>query len=444
FSGSGPAPGFDLCGFKFEEGKEEFWHANVRGFDTVHSGQYTIFSTNKTLRMVATSGKPNAETAVGKKSGWIDLERVRLEVYPREEWRQMYREALYLQKEHFWRADMSRINWQHTYEKYLQLLNRVKTRGEFSDLIWEMQGDLGTSHCYEMGGQYLRIPKFNIVGLLGAQFDFVKKSNSYKIRRIYRGDSWLSGQDSPLLAAKVGLKEGDEILKLNGHAFQHGNDIYTRMQNMNGVEVQLTVRRQGAKTTENVNVKALNEQKSVQYRDWVEANRAYVTKVSKGKLGYVHIPNMSIWGFSEFYRAFLTEIAKDGLVMDVRFNGGGNVSQHILKILAQKPLGVDLTRYQGTDIYPSYAIRGPIVGITNELAGSDGDIFSHSFKMMKLGKLIGKRTWGGVIGINSQYSLRDRTSVTQPEYSFWFNDVGWAVENYGTEPDIEVEITPED
>ena len=439
-----PSPGYDLCAFKFEENKEEFWHASVRGFDTVHGGQYVLFSANKTLRMVSSSGKPNSETVVGKKSGWIDLDRIRFEIHPREEWRQMYREAWYLQKEHFWRADMSQINWENTYKKYLTLLARVKTRGEFSDLIWEMQGDLGTSHCYEMGGQYLRVPKFNIVGLLGAEFDFLKKNNSFKVRRIYRGDSWLKGQDSPLLGAGVSMKEGDEILRLNGHGFLHANDIYTRLQNFSNVEIQLTIRRQGKKESENITVKALPEQKSVQYRDWVEANRAYVGKISKGKLGYVHIPNMGVWGYSEFYRGFLTEIAKDGLIVDVRFNGGGHVSQHILKVLAQKPLGVDLTRYQGTMIYPSYASRGPIIGLTNEHAGSDGDIFSHSFKMMKLGKLIGKRTWGGVIGINSQYSLRDRTMVTQPEYSYWFNDVGWNVENYGTDPDIEVEITPED
>jgi tricorn protease len=444
FSKNEPAAEFDLCGFKFEDNKEEFWHANVKSFNTARQSQYVLFNANKTLRLISTAAKPNSETGVSKKSGWIDLDRIRLEIHPKDEWKQMYREAWYLQKEHFWRADMSKIDWQNTYQKYLPLLARVKTRGEFSDLMWEMQGDLGTSHCYEMGGQYFRTPKVNIIGMLGAKFDFNLKSKTYKINRIFRGDSWLSGQDSPLLGPAVSLNEGDELLKINGHGFNLADDIYSRLQHQNNLEVQLTVKRKGKKETENVVVKTLSEQKSTQYRDWVETNRAHVHKLSKGKLGYVHIPNMGVWGYSEFYRYFLSEIVHDGLVVDVRFNGGGHVSQHILKILAQKPLGIDLTRYQGTSVYPVYAVRGPIVGITNELAGSDGDIFSHSFKMLKLGKLIGKRTWGGVIGINSQYSLRDRTRVTQPEYSFWFNDVGWQVENYGTDPDIEVDITPED
>jgi tricorn protease len=435
---------YDLCGFKFDDNKEEFWQANVAGFDTVHQGQYIVLASNNNLRFVPTTSKPNSESGVGKKSGWIDLDRIRLEIHPRDEWKQMYRETWALQKEHFWRADMSKVEWAKTFQKYLPLLERVKTRGELSDLIWEMQGDLGTSHSYEMGGQYFRSPKVNILGLLGAKVDFVKKTNSYKITRIYRGDSWRAGHDSPLLAASVGLREGDEIVKLNGHGFQQAMDIYSRLQHQNNIEILLTIRRQGKKDLENLTVKTLSQQKDVLYRDWVESNRDYVHRMSKGKLGYVHIPNMAVWGYSEFYRYLLSEIAFDGLIVDVRFNGGGHISQHVLKILAQKPLAITQSRHQGRFYYPAYAVRGPIVGITNESAGSDGDIFSHSFKMMKLGKLIGKRTWGGVIGINAQYALRDRTMVTQPEYSYWFNDVGWDVENYGTDPDIEVDITPED
>lgn len=439
-----PSGNFDLCGFKFEDNREEFWQAEVSSFNTVHQGQYVILNSGNYLRFIPSSAKPNNEPGISKKSGWIDLDRIRLEIHPREEWRQMYRETWQLQKEHFWRADMSKVEWAQTYKKYLPVLERAKTRSEFSDLIWEMQGDLGTSHSYEIGGQYLRNPNANIVGLLGAQVEYVKKTNSYKITRIYRGDSWKDGQESPLASMAVGLEVGDEIFQVNGHGFKHAMDIYSRLQHQNNVEVLLTVRRKGRRDFENVCVKTLTEQKSLLYRNWVENNREFVHRMSKGKLGYVHIPDMSVRGYSEFYRYFLSEIAYDGLIVDVRFNGGGHISQHVLKILAQKPLAITQSRYEGRYHYPMYAVRGPIVALTNELAGSDGDIFSHSFKMMKIGKLIGKRTWGGVIGINGQYALRDRTMVTQPEYSYWFNDVGWDVENYGTDPDIEVDITPED
>jgi tricorn protease len=436
---------FSLYSFKFEENKEERYVENIGSYELCHKSQYMVYRTkSRELRLVASGTKPGKDHNVGKKDGWIDLDRIRLQIHPREEWKQMYREAWYLQKEHFWRPDMSKVDWAQTYNNYLPLLSRVKTRAEFSDVVGEMQGDLGTSHAYEMGGQYYRRPHYNILGLLGAEFQFQEKTKSYKITRIYQGDSWLPGHDSPLSAPAVQLREGDEIYKVNGHGFNNAMDLDAKLQSQNRIEVQITVKRQGKKDQENITVKTLSSQSDLIYRDWVEANRKVVHQKSGGKLGYVHIPDMGAHGYAEFYRCFLEEYHRDGLVIDVRFNGGGHVSQHILKILAQKPMAINQTRYFARSYYPTYAIRGPMVAITNEFAGSDGDIFSHSFKLLNLGKLIGKRTWGGVIGINMQYSLRDRTTVSQPEYSFWFNDVGWDVENYGTEPDIEVEYTPED
>jgi len=150
-------------------------------------------------------------------------------------------------------------------------------------------------------------------------------------------------------------------------------------------------------------------------------------------------------GFAEFHRTYLSEFLYDGLIVDVRYNGGGYVSQLLLEKLNRKIIGYDTIRWsKHAATYPSEAVHGPIVALTNEFAGSDGDIFSHSFKLMKIGKLLGKRTWGGVIGINGQYSLVDGTITTQPEYSFWFKDVQWGVENYGTDPDIEIDNTPAD
>ena len=149
-------------------------------------------------------------------------------------------------------------------------------------------------------------------------------------------------------------------------------------------------------------------------------------------------------GYAEFHRGYLSEIDHDALIVDVRYNGGGHVSQLILEKLARRRIGYDWSRWGGIVPYPQESVAGPLVALTNEHAGSDGDIFCHSFKMMKLGPLIGKRTWGGVIGIFPRHSLVDGTITTQPEFSFWFDDVGWNVENYGTEPDIEVDITPQD
>jgi tricorn protease len=162
-------------------------------------------------------------------------------------------------------------------------------------------------------------------------------------------------------------------------------------------------------------------------------------------VGYVHIPDMGPNGYAEFHRAYLAEVDREGLVVDVRYNGGGHVSPLILEKLARHRVGYDASRWgQSPEPYPPESVLGPMVALTNEMAGSDGDIFSHGFKLMKLGPLLGKRTWGGVIGISPQHILADGTVTTQPEYSFWFQDVGWGVENYGTDPDIEVDNTPQD
>ena len=161
-------------------------------------------------------------------------------------------------------------------------------------------------------------------------------------------------------------------------------------------------------------------------------------------MGYVHVPDMGPHGYAEFHRYYFAEVSKEGLIVDVRFNGGGHVSQLILEKLARQRLGYDVPRWGKPRSYPDDAPMGPMVAVTNEYAGSDGDIFSHCFKLMKLGTLIGKRTWGGVIGIWPRHPMVDGTVVTQPEFSFWFTDVGWGVENYGTDPDIEVEMAPQD
>ena len=195
---------------------------------------------------------------------------------------------------------------------------------------------------------------------------------------------------------------------------------------------------------ENVVVTTLADEMPARYREWVERNRAWVHETSKGRVGYLHLPDMMSAGFAEFHRYFGTECDRDALIVDVRYNRGGHVSQLLLEKVARRRLGYDLTRWGQPEPYPIESPAGPVVALTNEHAGSDGDIFSHCFKLMKIGKLVGTRTWGGVIGINPRHKLVDGSETTQPEYSFWFTDVGFAVENYGTDPEIEVDNAPQD
>ena len=173
-------------------------------------------------------------------------------------------------------------------------------------------------------------------------------------------------------------------------------------------------------------------------------NRERVREATAGRVGYIHIPDMGPSGWSEFHRSYVAEVERDALVVDVRFNGGGHVSGLILEKLARRRIGWDVPRRGAPVSYPEDAPAGPMVAITNEYAGSDGDIFTHGFKLLRLGPVVGTRTWGGVIGIDIHQPLVDGSVTTQPEYAFWFEDVGWAVENYGSDPDEEVLFYPQD
>ncbi|MDB5100988.1 MAG: peptidase [Cyanobacteria bacterium RYN_339] len=377
----------------------------------------------------------------GKESGWLELGRVRVSIEPRAEWRQMYREAWRLQRDQFWTADMSSVDWQRVHELYLPLLERVSTRGEFSDLLWEMQGELGTSHAYEWGGDYRPVPRYD-QGHLGAEFAWDEAAKGYRLTRKLDGDHGDYGKDSPLNRVGLGVEVGDVLIAVGGQPLGPEVAPNQALVHQAGVEVALTFAGRDGGPARTVQARTLTGEWAVRYRGWVEGNRRRVHEATNGRIGYVHIPDMGAIGYAEFHRGFLGESQRDGLVVDVRNNGGGHVSQLILEKLARRRLGYDVARWGATAPYPDHAIEGPMVAITNEVAGSDGDIFSHCFKLMKLGPLIGKRTWGGVIGIWPRHALVDGTYTTQPEFSFWFKDVGWGVENYGTDPDIEVDIAP--
>lgn len=379
-------------------------------------------------------------TEPGRRSGWIDLDRASVEIVPRDEWAQMYREAWRLQSEEFWVEDMSDIDWDRVYDRYAALLPRVRTRGELSDLIWEMQGELGTSHAYEWGGDYREPPQYQR-GFLGADLSWNDARGGYIIDRIYRGDSWNRESDSPLAEPGQNIHEDDCIVAVGGTRLSSEVSPDHLLVNAAGRNVSLTLRNRKGEER-NVWVKALANESALRYRAWVDANRRIVHERTNERVGYVHIPDMGPWGFSEFHRGYLSEFDRKGLIVDVRYNRGGHVSALLLEKLVRKRVGYDTPRYGAPHPYPPESVAGPMVALTNQFAGSDGDIFSHCFKLYKLGPLVGKRTWGGVIGIEPYHHLVDGTLTTQPEFSFWFVDAGWRVENYGTEPDYEVDIAP--
>ncbi len=444
--------GAQVLGGDGPQGKVEAWDLHADKLETVAEGisDVTVTSDGKVMALragrrirVVPSGWKNdkgGKDEPGRESGWVDLGRLRVEVRPPDEWRQMFTEAWRLQRDYFWTPDMAGVDWVGVHDRYLPLLDRVACRSEFSDLLWEMQGELGTSHAYELGGDYRPEPKWSL-GFLGADLDY--RDGRWRIVRIPRGDSWNPKASSPLAAPGVGAAPGDVVVAVEGTEPTRTLPPDALLVDRGGTEVNVTLRR-GRRRPRTVVVRALASETDLRYRDWVERNREYVRDATGGRAGYLHIPDMVYRGFSEFHRAWEEEVDRDGLVVDVRFNRGGNVSQLLLEKLVRRRLGWRVTRWREPSPFPYDAPAGPMVCLTNEMAGSDGDIFSHTWKLHRLGPLIGTRTWGGVVGIWPQQSLVDGTLTTQPEFATWFTDVGFGVENYGTQPDIEVLVTPQD
>ena len=425
-----------LESFDFASVHRETLVDKIDSFSLSRDGKTLLLREGKRLRALEAGKKPDGKAAEGhpehsRQSGWVDLERVRVSVDPTLEWRQMLREVGRLQRDQFWVADMSGVDWQAVVRKYEPLVARISTRGELSDLIWEMQGELGTSHAYEMLGDHRKPPPWTL-GALAADF------RDNEIAYIARGDAWEAASDSPLNAVGVEAQVGERILAVNGQAVTRERPVSSLLVHQAGAKVELTLDKR------TVLVTLLKDEVPARYRDWVERNRRWVHERSKGRVGYVHLPDMMSAGFAEFHRYFIVECERDGLIMDVRYNRGGHVSQLLLEKCARKRIGYAFARWEKPLPYPEDSPFGPLVALTNEHAGSDGDIFSHCFKSMKIGPLVGKRTWGGVIGIYPRHPLVDGTTVTQPEFSFWFTDVGWAVENYGTDPTIEIDNAPQD
>jgi tricorn protease len=368
----------------------------------------------------------------------VDLDRVQVRYDPPSEWRQMMVETWRLMRDHFWIEDMGGVDWDDVLERYLPLIDRIATRSDLSEVLWEMIGELGASHAYERF-EPKPPPAGRAAAFLGA--DLVATADgTWTLARVLPGESSVPAARSPLRAAGGDVRDGDVLVAVNGHAVGPAGPG-PLLAGLAGKPIAITVRRGDAERT--IAVVATGDEAPIRYQDWVSGRRAAVHERTDGRIGYVHVPDMMSTGWAEFHRDLKREILRDALVLDTRDNGGGHVSELVIEKLARRPIGGGHGRHSADEYYPTSAPRGPIVSIANEFAGSDGDIVNQAFRSYGLGKIVGERTWGGVIGIDGRYALVDGTVVTQPRFSFWFRDGGWGVENYGVDPDIEVSFPPQ-
>ena len=421
---------WDFAKRKQLELAEKVDHAAVSG-----DGARLVIRDGEALKVVPADHKPSDD---GDETVTVDLSRIQVSVNPAAEWPQMLDETARLMRDHFWVEDMAGIDWDAAVAKYRPLVDRVATRDDLSDLLWELNGETGSSHAYESPPvakpDPLRRPAY-----LGA--DLVRdRDGRWVIERVIPGDNSAREARSPLTAPGVSVLPGDAVVAVNGRRVGPAGPAELLLGTADK-PVELRMARAGQ--LRSVVVTPLSNDVPLRYLDWVASRRAIVHAAGDGRIGYVHVPDMVSSGWAAFHRDLRGEMSRDALIVDTRDNNGGHTSQLIIEKLARRVIGWDTARHGPTTSYPDNAPRGPLVSIANEWAGSDGDIVNAAFQSLGLGPVLGTRTWGGVIGIDGRYSLVDGTSVTQPRYSFWFEKFGWGVENHGVDPDVVVEFLPQ-
>ncbi|CUW29774.1 S41 family peptidase [Streptomyces reticuli] len=387
---------------------------------------------------------PSTEVGDGDTTVWIDVRRILHEADPPAEWRQAYDEAGRLIRAYFWDPGMCGIDWDAVLDQYRPLVERVASPDEFADLLREVLGELGTSHAYVTAARRNEGPPHyqRWQGLLGA--NFVRRDGRWTVKRILPGDSSDSKARSPL--AGTGIRDGAVLTHVDGRPVDPVTGPYPLLAGSGGTTVELTFLPAEGDTAHarRVAVVPLIDERPLRYQDWVAKRREVVRELSGGKCGYLHIPDMGGSGWAQFNRDLRMEVSRPALIVDVRGNAGGHISELVIEKLTRTILGWDLTRDAQPVSYTSNAPRGPVVALADEATSSDGDMITAAFKLLKLGPVVGQRTWGGVVGMTGRHRLGDGTIITVPMNAAWFDAYGWSVENHGVAPDLEILRTPLD
>lgn len=435
-----PEPKTELERYDLAQQRVEHLAVDADHFEVSGDGRRVLLWTDGRLKVVPSdrraSGDDDSDSNIT-----VDLGRVRQMIDPAAEWRQMFDENGRIMRDHFWRPDMSGVDWTGVLDRYRPVVERLATHDDLVDLLWEVQGELGTSHAYvtPRGGSGGGPRQ----GLLGADLSR-HEDGTWRVDRILPSETSDPDARSPLAAPGVAVRPGDAVVAVAGQPVDPVTGPGPLLIGTANKPVELTISPAGGGEPRYAVVVPVADEEPLRYHAWVADRRAYVHEKSGGRLGYLHVPDMQAPGWAQIHRDLRVEVAREGLVVDVRENRGGHTSQLVVEKLARRVVGWDLPRGMRAESYPRDAPRGPVVAVANEFSGSDGDIVNAAIKALGIGPVVGTRTWGGVIGIDSRYRLVDGTLVTQPKYAFWLEGYGWGVENHGVDPDVEVVQSPQD
>ncbi|MEM7247453.1 MAG: PDZ domain-containing protein [Acidobacteriota bacterium] len=430
-----PSSGDDkLMAFDFDERESDMLVDDVNGF--VVSGD------GKSL-LVFTGGGYKITNAKGKDGKKLKINSVKVRVEPQLEWPQVLREVWRIERDYFYDANMHGVDWDAMWDRWEPFLPHVRHRSDLTMLIRELIGELACGHEYVWGGESPDPPAGVSVGLLGA--DFTVERNRHRIARILKGQNWRPGDRAPLTEPGVEAREGDYLIAVNGEEVWGEDNLYRMFQNTANKQVELTLSSRplgGSKRT--TTVVPVGSESALRFQTWVEDNRRRVDQLSGGRLAYVYMRNTGGSGRQDFDRDFYSQLHKKGLILDERYNGGGQVADYIIEVLSRKVTTYWMNREQWLGYSPATAMEGPKVMIINESAGSGGDWMPWAFSNAGLGPLVGTRTWGGLVGISGYPALMDGGAVTAANFGVMDTDGNWIVENVGVAPDHEVVEYPKD
>ena len=410
----------------------------IDGYDLDKEGKKVIYKAGPVYGIAdATPGK--AKVGDGK----LNLSELQVKIDPREEWREVFHEAWRVERDFYWDPNMTGHNWKKIGERYEALLPWVAHRSDLNYILGEMIAELSTSHTYVGGGDQPAKPHVS-VGMLGA--DFEPDGAYFRISKIYPGENWNEPSRSPLTEPGLKVRAGDYLIAVDGQQARSNQDVYSYFQDLAGKLVTLKINSKSSpEGAWEITVKPANGEAGPRYLDWMDENRRKVAEATGGRIGYMHVPDTSFPGIIAFDKQFTAQLDKDGIIVDERYNAGGQIPDFYTEKLRRELLSA-LAPREGKDVpWPPVAIYGPKVMIVNELAGSGGDAFPWFFHRQKIGPIVGTRTWGGLVGISRGIPLHDGGNVTAPEFAFWSADNGgeWIVENHGVDPDYVVPQRPD-
>ncbi len=407
------------------------------GFEISHDGKKMLLGKGSSYYIIdLPSGPVKTEKA-------LDLSNMKVMVDFKSEWEQIFTESWRQMRDFFYVSNMHGVDWPAMKEKYGVLLPYVNNRNDLNYVIGEMISELSVGHAYISGGDKPQPARIQL-GLLGARITR-DPSGYYKVDEILQGQNWNDDLRSPLTEVGVNVTTGDYILAVNGVSTRTMNDIYMSLIGTAGKQVELTVgKNTSMEGSREVIIVPVRDESNLYYYDWVQDNIRKVNEATNGEVGYIHIPDMGPAGLNEFVKYFYPQLNKKGLIIDDRGNGGGNVSPMIIERLSREVTRSNMSRNVSVPSQtPRQMMRGPMVMLINEYSASDGDLFPYAFKKHELGKIVGKRTWGGVVGIRGSLPFIDGGDLRKPEFASYSADESkWIIEGIGVEPDFYVDNDP--